>query len=247
MPATTARPADPELTAPPEKLSAFVARVLDQLSLSAWLPAAFLAASMAVLYRLGAQGNLNVAGAVATLVKDPVTLLVVTVPIVVLTTLVTQSFSFEAIRALEGYWQRRWLLGGLHHLLVSAQARRKATLSRRLPQARDKAFNSARGPMLRAKRSQAVVDAIEADLNNTPRDDLQEADERMRKNTNWREFGDPSAVARYDRMRTPARGVPTRRALDADPVRQRAAFHRGTPEARRGRRLQLRSAAAQAG
>jgi len=77
----------PGLTAPPDKLSALLARILDQLSLSAWLPAAYLTVALAVIYRLGQQGNLDVAAVVVALTADPVTLLVVTIPIVVLSTL----------------------------------------------------------------------------------------------------------------------------------------------------------------
>lgn len=192
---------DTNLSAPPEKLSAFVARVLDQLSLSAWLPAAFLATALAVVYQMGSQEDLDVARAVGHLVADPVTLLIVTIPIVILTTLVTQSFSFEAIRALEGYWQRRWLLGWLHHALVTLRLKHKKALRARLPDLRDRAFNSARGSMLRNKRPQSVIDAIEADLSEIDREDLHGREELLRAATSWREYGDPTLVARYDRLR----------------------------------------------
>ena len=72
----------PGLAAPPEKLSAFLARILEQLSLSAWLPAAYLTVSLAVLYRLREQKDLDVGAAVVALTADPVALLVVTIPIV---------------------------------------------------------------------------------------------------------------------------------------------------------------------
>ena len=189
------------LAAPPEKLSAFLARVLDQLSLSAWLPAAFLTASLAVMYRLAQQGNLDVAKAVTDLTSDPVAFLIVTVPIVILATLVTQSFSFEAIRALEGYWERRWLLGWLHHGLVRLRMKHKASVRARLPGVRDRAFGSARSPMQLDGRPREVVDAIEADLLGLDRDDLEGQPERLRANTAWRDYGDPILIAKYDRLR----------------------------------------------
>ncbi|WP_330473178.1 hypothetical protein [Terrabacter sp. C0L_2] len=191
----------PGLTAPPEKLSAFLARILEQLSLSAWLPAAYLTVSLAVMYELGRQADLDVGTAVVALTSDPVTLLVVTIPIVVLATLVTQSFSFEAIRALEGYWQRRWLLGWLHHGLIRCRTKHKNSLRTRFRSAREAAFASARGPMLLDQRPREVVDAIEADLLELKRDDLDAKSERIRANTAWRNYGDPVLVSKFDRLR----------------------------------------------
>ncbi|MEO3936817.1 hypothetical protein V3N99_08675 [Dermatophilaceae bacterium Soc4.6] len=191
----------PGLTAPPDKLSALLARILDQLSLSAWLPAAYLTVALAVIYRLGQQGNLDVAAVVVALTADPVTLLVVTIPIVVLSTLVTQSFSFEAIRALEGYWQRRWLLGWLHDGLVRMRMRHKRSLRTRFRSSRESAFASARGPMLLDHRPRAVVDAIEADLLELERNDLDAISERILANTAWRNYGDPVLVSKLDRIR----------------------------------------------
>jgi hypothetical protein len=96
-----------------ESLSQFVAKVLDQLSLSAWLPAAalvlggdfvlqlasVLAANSSSATALGVLGsalqrfaNIKIGGA-----------LLLIVAIIVLT-MVTQAFAFEAIRTLEGYW-----------------------------------------------------------------------------------------------------------------------------------------------
>lgn len=185
---------------PPEKLSAFIAKILDQLALSAWLPAALLATSLAVLYRLRVQKNLDIPSAVADLVKDPVLVLIVTIPVVVLTTLITQSFSFEAIRALEGYWQRRWLLGWLHRVLLSFRLSRKKSFQTRVPSALDRAFMQARGSMLRARIPEAVIRAIEDDLYERPRHELEEREDRLRAALNWREYGDPTQVAKYDRL-----------------------------------------------
>ena len=56
-------------------LSAFVARILDQLSLSAWLPAAFLAASLALLLQFRADKSANPLKAVGALTADPVRVL----------------------------------------------------------------------------------------------------------------------------------------------------------------------------
>src|ERR1700760_3896342 len=94
----------------PSGISAFVARVLDQLSLSAWLPAAVLTAGVAVLLQFRSDKSADVLAAVRALTADPVRVLVLIIPLLVIATVVTQAFSFEAIRTLEGYWRRRGLI-----------------------------------------------------------------------------------------------------------------------------------------
>jgi hypothetical protein len=56
----------------PDGLSAFVARVLDQLSLSAWFPAALFTVSLAILLQFRRQGSDSLPHAVRVLTADPV-------------------------------------------------------------------------------------------------------------------------------------------------------------------------------
>lgn len=86
-----------------EGISAFLGRVLDQLSLSSWLPAAMLVGNGAVLVTLGLQEEPDLAAAIQDLTGDALGLLVVLTFLLVLATIVTQAFEFEAIRLLEGY------------------------------------------------------------------------------------------------------------------------------------------------
>jgi hypothetical protein len=98
-----------------DTLSQFVARVLDQLSLSAWLPSAALVLMVAFVVQLGAvldaqnppppRGPLAVVGqALGAIAKTKLGGALLLVAAVVVLTIVTQAFSFEAIRTLEGYW-----------------------------------------------------------------------------------------------------------------------------------------------
>jgi hypothetical protein len=57
--------------ASPDGVSAFVARVLDQLALSAWLPAAFLTASVAILLEFRSTKSANILKAVQALTAHP--------------------------------------------------------------------------------------------------------------------------------------------------------------------------------
>ena len=90
----------------PEGLSAFTAKVLDQLSLSAWLPAAFVTLSGSIVLGFRANNGLNLTPLIAYVNDHPWTFGLLAVPTVVCLTLLTQAFSYEAIRLLEGYW--RW-------------------------------------------------------------------------------------------------------------------------------------------
>ena len=98
-----------------ETLSQFVARVLNQLSLSAWLPSAALVLGATWILTLGAHVDATHAkegtggwAAVSASLEQVADIgvggaLLLFAAVVVLTTM-TQAFSFEAIRFLEGYW-----------------------------------------------------------------------------------------------------------------------------------------------
>ena len=115
---------------PGEGLSQLLARILDQLSLSSWLPSIALVAA-ALLY-----GNLAVNDAIlgrtiksmAGLRAGQIFLLLLAV---VVTTVVTQAFEFEAIRWLEGYWTSARPLVRLRASLTGVHAARVRRLSDR--------------------------------------------------------------------------------------------------------------------
>ncbi len=89
-----------------ESLSQFVAKVLDQLSLSAWLPSAALVLSLAFVVNLrGTEGAFG--PAVAAFADYTIAAGLFLFASVVVLTMVTQAFEFEAIRFLEGYWGPR--------------------------------------------------------------------------------------------------------------------------------------------
>lgn len=153
---------DSQAEVSPAGISAFVAKVLDQLTLSAWLPAAVFAASVALLLQFRRQGSANIAEAVRRLTDDPVRVLVLIVPVLVITTVVTQAFSFEAIRTLEGYWHRRGLASLARTLMIRRHVWRKESLIRRRLKATEKAFYAAEPGMLRRGIPMQVVCALKA-------------------------------------------------------------------------------------
>ena len=87
-----------------EGLSQFLAKVLDQLSLTAWLPAAVLVAGITVLGRLRLNSDESPGDVLSALARMHFGALVILLFALVTATVITQSFAFEAIRVLEGYW-----------------------------------------------------------------------------------------------------------------------------------------------
>jgi hypothetical protein len=85
-------------------LSQVLGKILQQLSISAWVPAAMLVGNGAVLLQLHAARNFNIAAAVKELTAKPLGTVIILAFALVLTTVVTQAFEFEVIRFLEGYF-----------------------------------------------------------------------------------------------------------------------------------------------
>jgi hypothetical protein len=85
-------------------LSQVLGTVLQQLSVSAWVPAAMLVGNVAVLLQLLADGSYNVAGAVKELAGKPLGTVIILIFSLILATAITQAFEFEVIRFLEGYF-----------------------------------------------------------------------------------------------------------------------------------------------
>jgi hypothetical protein len=103
-----------------ETLSQFVARVLTQLSLSAWLPSAALVLSLAFIVEWGeaadaagssASAWTTISAALGQLAKISIGGALLLFVAVVVLTIFTQAFSFEAIRVVEGYWGTAGPLG----------------------------------------------------------------------------------------------------------------------------------------
>lgn len=108
-----AGPEAPTLGKATETLSQFVARILDQLSLSAWLPSAALVLLVAFTVTLGSvldehdppmEVSTALTEALARMTQVKLGGAVLVLAAIVVLTMLTQAFAFEAIRTLEGYW-----------------------------------------------------------------------------------------------------------------------------------------------
>lgn len=135
-----------------QTLSQFVARVLDQLSLSAWLPSAALVLLLDFTFHLGAvldsgsrpHNPADVAGAaLAAMGRIGVSGALLLIIAIVVLTMLTQAFAFEAIRFLEGYWGTSRAIEWAASLRCARYRRKLTRLERRRDKLTEKALEAA--------------------------------------------------------------------------------------------------------
>ena len=202
---TTASKADSDPQAS-SGVSAFVARVLDQLALSAWLPAAFLVTGVAVLLEFRSTKSASIPTAVEKLTAHSLQLLVLMIPLLVLATVITQAFSFEAFRALEGYWRRRGIVSLAYRYMSRRHLRRKRAIIERHHREQVTAFIDALPRVLydneevNGRVVKAVVSALADRGDDGP--ELQGKDAAVFDSTmeRWRDQVEAWRLARVDRF-----------------------------------------------
>lgn len=181
----------------PDGLSAFAAKILDQLSLSAWLPASLFAVTLSLLLQFRTQESTDLRVALEAIGRNWLPVLLLAVPVLVLGTLLTQAFSFGAIRALEGYWMRRWPMRLVRSLLVRVRVwlwerlkRRKRRLAGAAFDASEERYSGLPAEVVMALRAQAHELRPITLPDPAMRDILNRLD--------WRSACDPWDLARFD-------------------------------------------------
>lgn len=144
-------------------LSQFAARILDQLSISSWLPSATLVLITVVYYELADNGGVF-DRALEDISTATVPQLIAFVGAVILTTTIAQAFEFEAIRFLEGYWGTGWVARGAISLGMRLQRFRKWWLERRLRFERNCAAKAVTRHLEQKKVDNLVIEAAAARL-----------------------------------------------------------------------------------
>jgi hypothetical protein len=195
-------------------VSAFIARVLDQLALSAWLPAAFLIAGAAVLLEFRSLKSASILGAVGKLTAHPLQVLTIMIPLLIVATVVTQAFSFEAIRALEGYWGRRGISGFASKLMIRRHHHKKRIIIERRQEESVKAFRSALSDVVldsddvTGRIARAVLAQLSGRSSEAP--DLQgsEVEVFVKAIQTWRDQADAWRLARVDRLLSEEKAYP---------------------------------------
>lgn len=184
-------------------LSQFVAKVLDQLSLSAWFPAFLVSSTLTILIQFRAQESVSLSGALDAITEDWKQFLLLALPALVVMTVLTQAFSYGAIRFLEGYWNRTLPVGWLRSPMIRLQARHLRRLIEEREAAARRAFAAAR-PQLLQTYSVELVSALEVQaVGGTPLE-LEGEDARVYGLVTWRTICKPwdlALVDRYDRER----------------------------------------------
>ena len=200
-----------------EGISAFVARILDQLSLTAWLPAALLTAALALLTQFQSQKSTDFGAAIIALTDQPVRILVLTIPALIIATMITQAFSFQAIRILEGYWRGPFLPSLMRRLMTHAQLARHKRLYDQILEADREAFGIALRRMEEVGVPMRVRWAVDASKRGEALPELDDSESRSFQLTDWRSYCPPWKLAAIDRLReqyalypAPRRMLPTR-------------------------------------
>ncbi|MBK8462846.1 MAG: hypothetical protein IPL36_07410 [Nigerium sp.] len=152
-------PASATANVPPSSdFSAVAGRILDQLSATAWLPAALIVSDLgiAAAYRLAQGSPTQRWESIAdTLNAKPFGVILGVAFALVLATIVTQSLEFAAIRFLEGYWGSSGLASVLTRLGISRERQRRRHLTRT-------------GERLDREALSAVIPALRTQLKDKP-------------------------------------------------------------------------------
>ena len=177
--------------------------LLQALTPSAWIAALLLTVSVAVLQQFRHQRSLNISFALQALSAKPVTAFLIMVVFLAIATLTTQVFYVNAIKILEGYWGGSRLANLASRLMIQRNARRKATIHKRLLRAYEQAFTTAKPRMLRGGMPPSVVDAFEAMvLGKDFLPTLSDKDSRQLASVNWRDWCDSWRLAQIDSLIT---------------------------------------------
>lgn len=185
---------------PSDGSSGFVTRVLNQFTLSAWLPEALFAGSVTVLVQFRRADSIDIWNALQTLASAPIRMLTLVIPLFFIAKVLAQAFSFDAIRVLEGYWRKRGLPSLARTLMIRRHVRLKETIIKRRHIASERAFYAAKARMISRGIPRPIIEAFEAQV--LQREPPRLTDEEARRFTkmNWRTLCDAWHLAAVDHL-----------------------------------------------
>lgn len=188
--------------------SQFITRVLDQLSLSSWLPAALLVGATALICEVYSQDAVDLPAAVERLTSASWGLLVAIAFALVATTMLLQAFELPAIRLLEGYWPPLASTLGITGGMVRLQVFRRSRSLRRIARQRRKAFRSARERMLDSEEDAQLVNYHKRIVYGEPLGEVPEGVEQAAAESPWEQSADPHRLRAVEAAERAAKGFP---------------------------------------
>jgi len=181
-----------------ETLSRFITRILDQLSLSSWLPAIVLVCNLAMLFQLHAQHNLDVGTATIDLTDKPVGILIVLTLLIIVASIVTQAFEFEVIRILEGYWGSPKVLRWLAKSRIRRHRKRLALLEQRYKDCSSLAFQEAKQSLRQSRTPKDLIVILEKMIAGKPLRRYDPARIAAAEQIDWRQHAPPEFLRPID-------------------------------------------------
>lgn len=179
-----------------ESLSQFAARVLEQLRLSAWLPAGLLVALLYVMAQVRLVGAELVGVYAAVLNTDWETLLTLALSTAVVAT-GTQAFSFGSIRVLEGYWGPGHVGSAAARIGYRIQHWRRDRIIGRHDELESRAFAKAR-QSIATDIGAAEAAVLEAQRNSDELTGFSKAAVEKAERLDWQEHSSPQLLRRLD-------------------------------------------------
>jgi hypothetical protein len=178
-------------------ISQLLGKILEQLNISAWLPAAMLIGNLALLFQLHSNGNFDIANAVKDLAGKPLGTLIVLGFSLLLATIVTQAFEFEIIRLLEGYVDAtNKIFRPVISIRIRHHEEKRNKLNQLYIEAQQAAFMQARTNMLSRPGAydRTALDFLEDDIFQRPKREITPAVSRVIDEIDWRQHL-PSSVS----------------------------------------------------
>lgn len=185
-----------------ETLSRFITRILDQLSLSAWLPAIVLVCNLALIFQLHSQHDLDVGAATLDLTHKPVGILVVLILLIIVASIVTQAFEFEVIRILEGYWGSPRILRWLAKTRIRHHRKRLASLEQRYKDYSRLAFQNAKPSLRQSRTPKGLIAILERLIESKPVGRYDPARIAEAGQVDWRPHAPPEFLRPIDATET---------------------------------------------
>ncbi len=185
-------------------VSAFLGRVLDQLSITSWMPSVFIVGNAAVLLAMSGKKAPSVGGAIDTLMGMEWGAVVVLLFSLVIAAVAIQAFEFESLRFFEGYNRSRAMKGFVESR-IRGHKRHRRKLESSAWELQLRAFESAR----RNAESQGIItsrSSLDWDLaarlvRRRPLSDLERFLVQHGARARWLDLADASILHRWDLVR----------------------------------------------